>query len=140
MPQSPEPPADSPRRPSAASQGESPVRKRRRPGSEATAVAELPLGSGEDSPEVDPLFALIRDKAREAGLGVAVSIGLHVLFLIVLAFVVIRHERPKVIPTTISGFDANVINRPKKPREIVPVEIETVKADTGDNGGGNRKS
>ena len=116
------------------------MRKRRRPRSEGTAVAELPVDSGEDSPEVDPLFALIRDKAREAGLGVAVSLGLHVLFLIVLAFVVIRHERPKIIPTTISGFDANVINRPKKPREIVPVEIETVKADTGDNGGGNRKS
>jgi len=140
MPQSPESPADSPRRPAATPAGGPPENKRRRPRSEGTAVAELAAGPPDDASEIDPLLALIKEQAKEAGAGVAVSLGLHVLALVVLAFLVIRHDRPKVIPTTISGFDANVITRPKKPREIVPVEIETAKPEPGSTSGGNRKS
>ncbi len=82
------------------------------------------VGDGED-----PLVAIIKDMARSAGPAFAVSLAMHVVLIVVLAFVVIRHERPKVIPTTLSAFNPAGLDERREKRQIVPVQIETPKAE-----------
>lgn len=83
----------------------------------------------------EELFERLKQEAKGAGPGFAVSLGLHVLLLIVCAFLVIRHERRREAFTTISGFNGNLLE-PRGPRRmpIVPVEIEAVKAEPTERG------
>ncbi|MBI3865310.1 MAG: terpene cyclase/mutase family protein [Planctomycetia bacterium] len=92
-------------------------------------MAELEPADSDSVDERDPLVALLQDLVRSAGPAFVVSLGMHVVVLIVLAFIVIRHERPKSLPTTLSAFNPAGLDRPDKPRRVVPVEIEAPKAD-----------
>ena len=80
----------------------------------------------------DPLVELFKEHAQAAGPGVALSLGFHLVLLIVLAFVVIRSEKPKSIPTTLSGFDATGLDQPGQSRVIAPVQIEGAKSEVAE--------
>ena len=130
MPKSPELPPDSSRRTSTqAAEGSLAPRKRR---GAAGANVKQTIERNDQPEGGDPLVELLREHAHAAGPGVALSLGFHLLLLTVLAFVAIKHERPKSIPTTISGFDANGLDQPGQPRTIVPVQIETAKTEVAE--------
>lgn len=77
----------------------------------------------------DPLISLMKNLARSAGPAFVVSLIMHVVLIVVLAFVVIRHERPKSIPTTLSAFDPAGLERAAEKRPVVAVQIEAPKAE-----------
>jgi hypothetical protein len=76
----------------------------------------------------DPLVAIIKGMLRSDGPAFAVSLGVHIAVLVLLAFIVIRSERPKVIPTTLTAFNPAGLDRPEK-RRIAPVRIETTNSE-----------
>src|SRR5690242_19252767 len=108
MPMSPEYPSESPRRAPFESAAGASVTRRRHSTSPAKTLASVAVtepderesGEGED-----PLVAIIKDLARSAGPAFVVSLAIHIALLVALAFVVIRHQRPKVIPTTLRAFN-----------------------------------
>ncbi|HEY2251556.1 MAG TPA: hypothetical protein VGH74_10870, partial [Planctomycetaceae bacterium] len=81
----------------------------------------------DQSAAADPLVELIKEHAKAAGPGMALSLGFHVVLLIVLALFVLKSERPKRNAMTISGFDATGFDQPGAPRTIIPVQIEGAK-------------
>lgn len=129
----PDPPKPDPekRRPARA-----PVKKRRR----AAPVAQAePEPQGERFEDLIPEELI--DEMKAAGPFMAVSFGIHVVLLIVLAFVVLRHDRP-VKPKAISS-DFSLIDTFGDPKKnITPVEIQAVKIESGnpDEEGGPRPS
>src|SRR5216683_2652732 len=90
------------------------------------------------APTPDPLVELLKDGAK-AGRGLAASLALHVLVLVALAFVVMRHERWTEFPTTISGFNDIAAGSQKRRKAIVPVQLDTLKIEPVDTAAGKRK-
>src|SRR5258708_2902025 len=125
MPKSPELPPDPspPTSTQAAERSLAPRKRSRAAGANAKKMVE-----GDKEPaEGDPFVEFFKERAQAAGPGVALSLAFHLVLLVVLGLVVIKNERPKSIPTTLSGFDASGLDRPGHPRSIVPVQIDAAK-------------
>ena len=134
MAQTPETPSDPPFGvPASGSGGTRPSGGKR---VRKTAKTRAAVAIEDQPPEGDPLVELLKEGAKAAGPGFAVSFGLHVVVLVALAFVVLRHERPKEILTTLSSFNYNDVGPGKKRKAMVavqldPVTIEPAKTDQG---------
>jgi hypothetical protein len=74
-----------------------------------------------------PAFPLLRDKVRVAGPGLVTSLALHVVILVILAFVAVRNERQTAFPTTISAFNEYESGTKRRHKAIVPVQIDALK-------------
>jgi hypothetical protein len=94
------------------------------------------VDGGESGDGEDPLVAIIKELARSAGPAFVVSLAIHIILLVALAFVVIRNERPKIIPTTLSAFNPAGLDRVRDKRPIAPVQIEGSQADVIELPGG----
>src|SRR5260370_23938102 len=69
----------------------------------------------------------LNEGAKVSGPGLAVSLALHSVILVILAFVVTKKERQTEFATTISGFNDYDVGSKRRRKAIVPVQIDAVK-------------
>ncbi len=94
--------------------------------------------AGEQDVSGDPLVELFKRVARDAGPWFALSLVFHVVVLAILGFIVLRRERQPEVLTTISGFDYRDVGSRRRPRSIVPVQVDAVKIEPVDAAPGRR--
>jgi hypothetical protein len=70
---------------------------------------------------------VLKEGAKAAGPGLVVSLALHIVILVVLAFVVTKKERQTDFATTITGFNDYDVGSKRRRKAIVPVQIDAVK-------------
>ncbi len=133
-------PSDAPRRAATPASGEAPPRRKKRVSKAPPATLPEERGDlpDDENDGPDPLVELLRQGAKAAGPGFALSLAIHIVVLVVLSFVVMRRERQKEFPTVLDGFNFRDGPQGRK-KTIAPVEIEGVKIELADAAAGPRK-
>ncbi|MBS0266940.1 MAG: hypothetical protein JSS02_33745, partial [Planctomycetes bacterium] len=117
----PETPSESPRRAPREAVDGTAARRRKRVSAVESRDSELP--EAEEAQARDPLVAIVTDLVRADGPSLGISVLVHVLLLTALAFVVLRADRSRVLPTNLTAFDPSGIGEPGEPGPRVPVNL-----------------
>jgi hypothetical protein len=140
MPQKRDLPTEPPRPAVTPSSGGVPAPRKKRASSDRNVPRpEGPVDrADEENDGPDPLAELLRQGAKAAGPGFALSLVLHVAVLAVLGFVVMKRERQREFPTVLSGFNFREGSQGRR-KVIAPVEVEGVKIEPAEVATGPRK-